>query len=153
MVSVISSGGGKVNVQIKGVAQAAAFIRAKKQDIKDGADAGVFQAANFVQQEVQESIIGRRPPSPKNVDTGRLANSIITQKIKDAEYKVEPAVIPYPGTNTDTKQVARALEPRSQHFTNTLERTRKQVQNIVQGRVDLFVKGKLTKFKSAINFF
>ena len=45
MVKVSSSSGGKVNIQILGVRQAAAFIRKKGKDIKDGADEEVFQEA------------------------------------------------------------------------------------------------------------
>ena len=152
MVKVKSSTGGVVDIQVKGIASAAAFIRKKGKDIEDGSDAGVFQASNFVQQEVQESIIGRRPPSPKNVDTGRLANSIVSLKIRDSEYKVEPASITYPGTSVDTKQVATILEPNSRHFANTLERTRTDVKKIIEKKVNLFIKGELAKFKSALTF-
>jgi len=155
MVKVISSRGGFVQVEVKGVAAAAAFIRKKGHDIKDGSDAGVFQAANFVQQEVQESIIGRRA-EPKSVDTGRLGNSIIVEKIKDEEYKILPEKQFYPGTNTTTQQVATILEfgtskifPR-RHFGNTEKRTKEPVRKIIDKEIDLAIKRQLAKFKKTI---
>src|SRR3990167_10091150 len=87
MVNVVSSKGGFVNVEIKGVSEVLTRIRALGKDVNQGADVGVFQAANMMQQEVQESIIGNRAEH-KSVLTGNLGNSITVNKIKDAEYIV-----------------------------------------------------------------
>lgn len=126
MVKVRSSSGGFVNVEIKGVAEAMRYIRRKGKDLEGASDTGVFQAANFVQQEVQESIIGKRA-EPKSVDTGRFANSINVDKIKKSIYKVFTKV-PY----------AEALEHGTtrikgrHHFENTRERTRHKVRRIIE---------------------
>ena len=83
-MKVASSSGGFVTVEVKGVAQAIELIRQKGQDILNGTDAKVFQAANFIQQEVQESIIGNRTET-KSVDTGNFANSIEVSKVKNLD--------------------------------------------------------------------
>lgn len=118
-----------VQVEIKGVAEAIKKIREKGQDIKDGKDMLTFQAANMIQQEIQESIIGNRNEE-KSVDTGRFANSIEVEKIGDMEYKVFTNV-----------EYAKFLEygtiyinPRM-HFRNSLARNKERAINIIKGKV------------------
>lgn len=144
MVKVASSRGGVVNVEVTGVAEVVRFIRSTNQDIKFGADTGTLQAANFAQQEVQESIIGNRP-EPKSVDTGRFANSIFTNKIDDGVYKVFPRRVNYPNSNLTTQDIANFMEfgtrltfPR-RHFQNTKDRTKDKVRKII----DQAIKRKL----------
>ena len=120
---------GPVQVEIIGVAQALAFLRRKGKDIEDGSDLGVFRAANFLQGEIQESIIGNRPET-RSVDTGRFANSIKLDKIKNAEYQVFTKV-PYAkflefGTSR--------MQPR-QHFRNSASRNRKKIRNIIKEKL------------------
>ncbi len=140
MVKIKSSTGGMVNVEIKGVAQAIAFIRRKGLDVINGSDAGVFQAANFVQQEVQESIIGNRP-EPKSVDTGLFGNSIVVDKIETSQYKVFPEKKKYPGTSTTTQDVAKILEfgtsrlNARRHFRNTEFRTKNKIGEIIEKNI------------------
>ena len=158
MVKVKSSSGGFVNVKVKGIAQARHFLLTKEKDIKDGADAGVFQAANFVQQEVQEDIIGNRAGATKSVDTGRFGNSISVDKLRKSVYKVFPLKSTYPGTHTTTEDVARILEfgtsriaPR-RHFGRTRDRTRVAVRKIVDKEVNLAIRGALSRFKRGLAF-
>ena len=142
MVKVPSSlGKGKtVDVEIKGVAEAIAYIRRKGKEIKDGTDSAMFQAANFVQGEVQESIIGNRA-EPRSVRTGRLANSITLDKIKHAEYIIFPEKEFYPGGKVDTQKVATWLEygttkiKARRHFTNTKNRTKHKVIQILSNQI------------------
>lgn len=129
MVFVPSSRGGVVQVEVKGVAEAIRFIRRKGKDVEFGADLGVFQGANFLQQEVQESAIGNRS-EPKSVDTGRFANSISVDKIKKSVYKVFTKV-PYAkflefGTSS--------MNPR-RHFGNSLARNKKKIVSITKGQI------------------
>lgn len=157
MVRVTGSRGA-VDVQVKGVAEAMRFLRRKKVDIKDGADAGTFQAANFVQQEVQEDIIGRRRRGIKSVDTGRFGNSITVDKLRNGEYKVFPLNSTYPNGQT-VEEVSKILEygtsismgPR-RHFGATKDRTRDAVRKIIGKEVNLSTKGQLGKFKRGIRF-
>jgi len=126
MVFVPSSRDGTVQVEIKGVAQSLAFIRRKGKDVKAGADAGVFQAANFIQQEVQESIIGNRA-EPKSVDTGRFANSIQVNKKEFAVFEVSTKV-PY----AVFLEFGTSRVPARMHFRNTLSVNKAKVRKIVE---------------------
>lgn len=129
MVKVPSSTGGVVTVEIKGVSEALRFIRRKGKDVEFGADSGVFQAANFLQQEVQESAIGNRA-EPKSVDTGRFANSIDVDKIKKAVYKVFTKV-PYAKF---LEFGSSRMNPR-RHFNNSLARNKKKIREIIDEQV------------------
>ncbi len=129
MVQVLGSRGKVVDIQVKGVAEAIRFIRAKGKDVNDGADLGTFQAANLIQQEWQESIIGKRD-EPKSVDTGDFANSPDVDKVGDMEYKVL-SDIPYAqflefGTIH--------IQPRN-HLSNTVERNRGEVKRAIESAI------------------
>lgn len=126
MVKIKSSSGGFVNIEIMGVSEALRIIRTKGKDILDGKDAKTFQAANLLQQEIQESIIGARS-EPKSVDTGNFANSIEVEKKQDRFYSV----------NTDI-EYAKFLEygtiniaPRM-HFRNSLARNKAEIIKIIK---------------------
>jgi len=137
MVRVQSSRGGMVNVEIKGVAETIRMLQIKNLFIEGKVDAKTLQAANFVQQEVQESIVGRRLEK-KSVDTGRFGNSITVKKQAKASYVVHPRKEFYPGTSTNTQEVATLLEfgtrgrPGRRHFRNTEARVKKKVRDIIK---------------------
>ena len=130
MVKAVSSKGGFVNIELVNLAATMAFIRAKSMSIKDGADVGCLRAAVYVGEEVQESIMGNRPET-KSVLTGRFANSITVNKIKDAEYVVFPEKTTYPGTRTTTQDVAGFMEKKRKHFRNTQARTKLKVRQAI----------------------
>lgn len=142
MVKVSSSRGGAVQVEVKGINRVVNFLRLKNIAITTKAEIGLIQAGNFVQQEVQESIIGNRT-EPKSVDTGRFGNSIVTRPTgKGLEgMKIFPERSNYPGTSTNTQDVAKALEfgtsrtPARRHFSNTKDRTKKKVKDILKGNI------------------
>lgn len=126
MVNVIGSSG-KVKVEILGVAETIRNLQAKQKRIIDSTQAEVIQAANYVQQEVQESIIGNRA-EPKSVDTGTFGNNIEVDMINRGEYVIQPNNRKYKNNQT-VKEVAKFLEygttkinPR-RHFRNTKLRT------------------------------
>ena len=145
-MKVKSSQGGMVSVEVKGLAETIAFIRRKGKDIQVGSDLGTLKAANFVSQEVQESIIGNRP-EPKSVATGRFANSITTDKIKDSEYKVYVEKSDYPEQpGTTTSEVALKLEygtskiaPRM-HFRNSAYRSQNKAKEIINQEIQRKIK-------------
>lgn len=134
MVQVISSKGGLVQVEIKGISEVLTRIRKLGQDIKQGADVGVALAGNFIQQEVQESIVGNRA-EPRSVATGAFANSITLTKLQDAVYKVFTDVNYAKFLEFGTSKMA----PRM-HFRNTKFRTEKKVKEIIQSEIDRIVK-------------
>lgn len=128
MVKVSSSSGGFVQVEIKGVAEAIRAIRDKGKDIKNGIDSKTLQAANFLQSEIQESIIGNRS-EPKSVDTGNFANSIEVEKIKDLEYSIETDVEYAKFLEYGTSKI----HPRP-HFRNTVNQKKQQIIDIIKGK-------------------
>ena len=130
MVNVVSSMNRSdtalVNVEVKGVAEAMRMIMAKGKMIMNGKDAKTFQAANFLQQEVQESVIGNRA-EPKSVDTGNFANSITVQKEADLIYSVETDLeyakfLEYGTINIDARN----------HFRNSLARNKEKIIEIIK---------------------
>lgn len=126
MVNIKSSSGGFVKVEFRGVDEAMRKIIEKGGEIVDGVDAKTFQAANMIQQEIQESIAGHRSEE-KSVDTGNFANSIEIEKVKDLRYKVFTA--------TDYAQFLEygtsRLAPRS-HFRNSISRNRQKAIEIIK---------------------
>ena len=134
MVRVASSRGGFVDVQVKGVAETIRHLRARNKDIEDGADLGTFQGANLIQQEWQESIMGRRA-EPKSVDTAKYANSPDVNKISKAQYKVLSDVPYAQFLEFGTVHI----QPRG-HLTNTVERNRSKVKAIIDVAIRLKLK-------------
>ena len=128
MVKVASSSGGFVQVEVKGVAEAIEVIRKKGKDVVDGTDAKVFQAANALQQEIQESIIGNRA-EPKSVDTGTFANSIEVGKKELNKYSISTDVEYAKFLEYGTSR----LEPRN-HFRNSLSRMRVKILEILKAK-------------------
>jgi len=112
---------GPVNVEIKGVAEALRIIRNKGKDIIDGKDAKVFQAANFLQQEIQESITGNRVEE-MSVDTGNFGNSITVDKEAELKYSVYTDVEYAKFLEYGTVYIA----PRM-HFRNSLARNKAKI--------------------------
>jgi len=140
LVKVSSSAGGKVNIEVHGINETKMFLEAKRRIVLTASDAGVLRAANYVEQEVQESIIGNRA-EPKSVRTGLFGNSIRVDKISNAAFKVYPEKSSYPGGTVTTEDVARILEygtstmmPR-RHFRNTESRTKGKVQEIIEKEI------------------
>ena len=131
MVKVIGSSKRAVNVEVQGVGETIRMLRAKGKSIKDALELEVLRNANFLQQEVQESIIGNRA-EPKSVDSGKLGNSISVDKIGEYSFKIFPRKQTYNG-GTTTSEVAKFMEfgttrirPR-RHFRNSLNRNRKKI--------------------------
>jgi HK97 gp10 family phage protein len=114
-----------VNVEIKGVAEAMRKIMEKGKMIKDGTDAKLFQAANMLQQEIQESIIGNRA-EVKSVDTGNFANSITVQKLADLKYSVETDV-----EYSKFLEYGTSKMPARYHFRNSVSRNTDKINSIV----------------------
>jgi len=142
MVRVVGGRGKFVDIHMTGMSMVMHRLRSAQKEVESSADLGVIKAGGHVQEEVKESIAGRRA-EPKSVDTGLLGNSIVVNKIKKAEVKVEPRGDTYPGTSTTTKEVATHLEygtskinPR-RHFRNTEARTKGEVKGIIQKEIKI----------------
>jgi len=153
LVKVSSTAGGKVPIEIHGINETKMFLQAKRKIVLTASDAGVLRAANFVEQEVQESIIGNRS-EPKSVRTGRFGNSIRVDKIRNAAFKVYPEKVSYPGGNVTTEDVAKMLEygtttimPR-RHFRNTESRNKGKVKEIIEKEIINRLKRDMLSAKS-----
>jgi len=136
MVQVESSKGGFVNVEVYGIGEVIRMLQAKEQKLMDEKDVAMARISNFVQQELQESIIGNRAEI-KSVDTGRFGNSIEVVKQTEDEYVIQPDNSRYPNGKS-VKEVALLLEygtskltPRY-HFRNTVERNRDIVIEMIE---------------------
>ncbi len=134
MVRIRGSTGKIVDIQVLGIAEVHRRIRKAGMDIKDGADLGVVKAGGFVEEELKESIMGRRD-EPRSVMTGNFANSIEFRKIRDSEGVVEATSRPYPNSDMTTDKVAAILEGKRKHFENTRSRTKDKVRDIVQEQI------------------
>ena len=126
MVAIKSSSGGFVQVEIKNIPKAILDILAKGKQIINGTDAKVFQAAHFLGEEIQESIMGNRMEE-KSVDTGNFANSIKVDKKKELEYSVETDVEYAKFLEYGTSKMA----PRP-HFRNSLKNNREKIIEIIK---------------------
>ncbi len=139
MPKVIGTHGKLVTYELRGLAKFELLMKAKKIQIKDGADAGVVEAGAWVEEELKEDIAGKRPPTTKNVDTGLLINSIEFKRTKEAEGIVKPKRKKYPGQDVTTQDVAVFLEFGTSrnpfpnpHFRNTEKRTKGDVRSIIE---------------------
>lgn len=139
MVRVRGSSGKLVNVNITGIAETKKMLEAKKREILKDTDLALLQASNFVQQEVQESMLGNRAEK-KSVDSGLLANSISVKKEKNSVI-IFPDRKKYPNSMSNTEDVAKFLEfgtsklPSRHHFKNTRLRTESKVKEIFKKEI------------------
>jgi len=138
MGRVTSSKGRVVSVEITGIGEVIRRLRATGKDIENGVDLEVVKAGAFAEDEVKESVIGRRS-EPKSVDSGLFGNSIEANKKGTAYMVVEPKSRKYPGGKVTTVDVAKFMEfgttkisPR-RHFQNTEKRIRPKIrENIMK---------------------
>ena len=141
MAKVTGTSGKLVEFQITGVGEVIRRLRAVNKKVESSADLGVIKAGAFIEDEVKESISGRRAEL-QSVDTGLLLNSIEFVKTGNAEGKVEPKSKTYiEGGNT--QEVATHLEygtsrisPR-RHFRNTEARNANKIRDIIDKEINI----------------
>jgi hypothetical protein len=123
-----------VEVVVTGPSEVSRMLTKKGIMIKHGVDSECLKGASVLQTEVQESITGRRA-EPKSVDTGLLANSIMTEKLKDSVYKIYPRKRKYPNSKATTWDTAKWMEygttktKQRRHFRNTVKREREFIKD------------------------
>ncbi len=136
MPRVIGTHGKVVDFEVRGVAVVMARLKRANIEVKDGADLGVVQAGALIEEEVKESVAGRRAER-RNVDTGRLNNDIKFKKTGYAEGVISAQGKGYP-EGSNTKEVATLLEFGVQgrlpqpHFRNTEKRNRGKVKEKIE---------------------
>ncbi len=142
MVRITGTSGKVVDIQVAGIAEVMRRLRSAGKKIESSADLGVVKAGAFVEEEVKESIMGKRA-EPRSVDTGRLGNSIEFNKTKKAEGVVKPKKDRYPQGGVTTQDVATFLEygtssvPPRRHFRNTKTRNQGKVRNIIDKEISI----------------
>ncbi len=127
---------GPVTIEVKGIREVQDNLRRLGIEISNQKELKLVQAGNFLQQEVQESIIGNRAEK-RSVDTGRFANSIQADalNLKQGEIKVK--------TNVEYAQALEygtvKLSPRM-HFRNSLFRSKSKIREFLGEAVKLSIK-------------
>lgn len=144
---LVKGSSGTVNVEIIGIDETIRRLNAVSQQISSRADVMMAQQANFVQQEVQESIIGRRG-LPTTVDTGLLASSINIRMEGKLNFLVYVEEKSYPNSSVTTTDTATFFEygttkiDRRPHFDATKQRVGQTViaavKKIVQQTINDF---------------
>lgn len=119
-----------VSVEVYGINTVIDELRQLNVMIETKTELELARQGNFLQQEVQESIIGTRAET-KSVDTGRFANSIRldVSKLKAEDKEIIVYTPVEYGIFLEYGTVF--MEPRS-HFRNTLERNRQKVIDDLQ---------------------
>lgn len=105
--------------------QALAQLTTSRILINRGVQEGLQKAGLFVQNEVKESIAGRRS-EVTSVDTGRFLNSVTVVKKQDSV--VVQSEIPYAKSLEFNPSITGG--PRM-HFRNTASRTKQEVKRIL----------------------
>lgn len=129
---------GFVNIEIEGIGKTLNNIQKDQKRLLVGTDVEMVRVANFVQNEIKESIIGNRA-EPKSVETGKFANSIeinINRGRRIDTAIIKPKRENYPGTKTTTEEVGNILEygtskglKARRHFRNTKARVERKIVN------------------------
>jgi len=146
LVKVTSSSGKNVNVEILGIAETMRNIQFKQKKLIDSTQIEIVQAANLLNQELQESIVGNRAEA-KSVETGKFGNSIETEMINTTEYVIQPKNIRYSNSTMTTRDIAKFMEygtskgiaPRH-HFRNTRLRMRPKITAKFLRQVNISLK-------------
>jgi len=131
MANVIGTHGGNIKYEVRGIAETMRQMVANKIKINMGEQFGIIRGASFIQEEVKESIAGKRV-EPKSVDTGKFINSIQITNVKKDSADVTSNVpyanyLEYGTTRLDARN----------HFKNTQARNWKKVQEIIQSEINI----------------
>lgn len=113
---------------IHGIINALKFLKERQENLNENVEDSIVESTEYVAKEVRASISGHRA-EPTSVDTGRFLGSVrgvIKGKSGSVETNVEYAPFLEYGTS---KMAAR------RHFRNSLERSRKKVEEYVKKAV------------------
>ena len=128
MVSVKGTKGNIVKFEIAGIAETVRMLKATGKKIERGADFGVVRAGTFVTEEVKESVAGRRAEL-RSVLTGEFLESVDSKNTKNT------ATIFSPVKQSVFMEFGTSRIPERRHFRNTLNRQKKNIQNILNNAI------------------
>lgn len=136
-----------VNIMIRGVENAARFLKKERARIEKEANEGVLQAAMFLKGEVVQSIAGHRAEKGFFIKTKRghtnegpgiVNNSVDTGHFMQNIYSKASNGVGYVYTNVKyaahLEYGTSRMAPRY-HFRNSLERNRKEIRDIIAKRI------------------
>lgn len=118
-----------ISIQVRGINRASRFLSKKSRQIDNGIQSGINKASMHVQNEVKESIAGRKP-EPRSVDTGAFLRSINIQTSKDKGIIFTP--LEYP----KFLEFGTSNRPARKHFFNTASRNKQKVVNIIKTEIN-----------------
>lgn len=125
MPKISGSSGNVVNYELRGIRETIDMLRRKGIEIKAGQSVGLVQAGNYVENEVKQSVAGRRAEL-KSVDSGNFLNSIEVTDVSEDSVTISSDVSYAKFLEYGTSRlVAR------RHFANTKSRSKSKVKNIV----------------------
>ena len=136
---VIGSTGKAVEIEILNLTEILSYLHELGFIPTDKAGAYLIQAGQFVQNELQASILGERD-EPRSVRTGRLANSIVVEPLQiEGHYavKIKASDLSFYPEGLSTADVLKLLaETKDRHHViETRERTKAQVIEILKGNI------------------
>ena len=116
-------------IEIQNKDEVIKFLENLKEAKKTNSKTALIKAGFFIQNEVKESIAGRRSEQ-RSVDTGQFLNSVDVETVNDSEVKIFSDVPQALFMEYGTSKLA----PRS-HFTNTLSRVQESVKEIFKEEI------------------
>ena len=122
-----------ISIQIKGIASTSAFLALKSKEATEKAEAAIKKAGFFIEDEVVQSISGRRAEN-RSVDTGHFMGSILAVFPKKLTANI--GCNKYPVAYADNLEYNPNIigGPRA-HFRNTKTRNEKKVQEFVETEI------------------
>ena len=119
-----------IKIDVKGIKQAQLYLGKKSKEVSKGVTQGLNKAGLLMQNEVKESIAGRKN-EPASVDTGRFLNSV------DIENGNEYVKIFSPLSYAQFLEFGTSkLNPR-RHFGNTEKRNKNKAIDIIKNSISI----------------
>lgn len=119
----------RLAIEIFGADELQEMLKTKSSEIKQKAEEAVIQGALFLNNEVKQSIAGKRA-EPRSVDTGRFLNSVAVERkgILETSVYTDVEYAPELEYGTSTRRARR-------HFKNSAERNREKIVSFVKERI------------------
>jgi len=136
-----------VSITIEGLPRLKKFLKNKSKAIESGENRGLAKATFYIQNEVKESIAGRRAEGPftiiprKVTRGGRIRGPIVQDTVDIGTFLASVDVNTRKGIIFTKSKYAKGLEfgttrtkPR-RHFGNTAARERRSVRRIIEKEI------------------
>jgi hypothetical protein len=115
-----------IKIEVTGLKECVNFLNLKKKEIEERADKQINDSANFLRDEIKESVEGHRAEH-RSVDTGEFLNSI--EVVKEGEGKVN---IKSDVPQSDFMEYGTSFISARRHFGATIDRENNKIINDMQ---------------------